>query len=618
MSIFDILELAGGLAMFLYGMRIMGDGLKESSSGALKRVIERVTNNPFKAFILGMLITALIQSSTATIVITSGLVGAGILTLHQSLGIIVGANVGTTITGQILRLLDVDGSSNSLLRLLQPSSLAPIALLIGIVLIMSGKTGKKRTIGNIAMGFGILFSGLMSMTNAVDALTESPVIENLFVGLGNNPFLGYLAGAGVAFVLQSSSATVGILQAFSQSGLLTFKAIYAIILGIYLGDCVTTAIVCSIGAKAEVKRVGIVNVLYNIGKSLLILVAVLIAHQTGLLNSLWNKTVNSGMIANTNTIFNLGAALVLLPTLSSFEKMSKRIVKDDVITKHDPVLDSPYKDKIQALSPAFFSTPALALRSCYDVLLAMFTASKTNIQKAMRLLENYDPAVADEIMAEEENIDLMTDRVSRYLVELLPNLHSEENIARVNQYYKVVAEFERLGDHAVNIRDTAADMAANEFSFSTEAYSELRVMEHILDQILENAQKAFEVLDVDAALKIEPLRKTSEEMLTVLSNHHFERMSRGECNIQADAGYINLLNDMKRIADVCSNVGAATVIRTSPELANTEHNYYDSLHQGDDSSFNSEYARARKIYLAELEAMAESTEENIDASTAFE
>jgi phosphate:Na+ symporter len=276
MNIFNIISLFGGLAMFLYGMRLMGDSLQENSSGALKDAMEKVTNNPIKAFLLGLLVTGLIQSSTATIVITSGLVAAGIVTLRQSLGIIIGANVGTTVTGQIIRLLDLNADTEvgSILRFFQPSTLAPIALILGIMLIMFSKKNSTKSAGNIAIGFGVLFSGLLNMTSAVDTLKDSGIIVNIFSSLGDNPFLGYLAGAGIAFVLQSSSATIGILQAFSSSGLLTFKAIYSIIVGIYLGDCVTTAIVCSIGAKAEAKRVGIVNILFNIGKTVLVLVGV--------------------------------------------------------------------------------------------------------------------------------------------------------------------------------------------------------------------------------------------------------------------------------------------------------------------------------------------------------
>ena len=345
MDIFDVISLLGGLAMFLYGMRLMGDSLKENSSGALKLAMEKVTNNPVKAFLLGIFVTALIQSSTATIVITSGLVGAGILTLRQSLGIIVGANVGTTVTGQIIRLLDIDSSGTAWLRFFQPSTLAPIALIIGIVLIMGHFIKNAKSIGNIAVGFGILFSGLLNMTGAVDNLAQSGTIEQLFSGLGDNPVLGYLTGAGVAFMLQSSSATVGILQAFSSSGLLAFKAIYAVIVGIYLGDCVTTAIVCSIGAKAEARRVGIVNILFNLSETVLVLLCVTVIHRLGLLDGLWERTVNSGMIANTNTIFNLSCSICLFPMLGVYEKLSRRIVKDEPA----PAVEEKYREEAKRL-----------------------------------------------------------------------------------------------------------------------------------------------------------------------------------------------------------------------------------------------------------------------------
>ena len=350
MNIFNVLTLFGGLAMFLYGMRLMGDGLKESSSGTLKVVMENVTNSPIKAFLLGVAVTAIIQSSTATIVITSGLVGAGIISLHQSLGIVIGANVGTTVTGQIIRLLDLDSTAVGWLQIFKPSTLAPVALIIGIILIMGFRFKSSRTAGSIAIGFGILFSGLLNMTGAVNTLSETGIFETMFSRLGSNPLIGYVTGAGVAFILQSSSATIGILQAFSSSGQLVFNAIYAVIVGIYLGDCVTTAIVCSIGAKAEARRVGIVNILFNLSETVLVLAVILVLRKLGLLDSLWNRVVTPGIIANTNTIFNLGCALSLFPMLPVYERLSRRIVKDE------PVAENRYKDKLDALSPAFFGT----------------------------------------------------------------------------------------------------------------------------------------------------------------------------------------------------------------------------------------------------------------------
>ena len=427
MNVFDIISLLGGLAMFLYGMRMMGNGLKEGSSGTLKKIMEKVTNNVFTAFLLGLAVTALIQSSTATIVITSGLVGAGIITLHQSLGIIIGANVGTTVTGQIIRLLDINGDSAAWLQALKPSTLAPVALVLGIILIMGFKSKKAELTGSIAIGFGILFTGLLTMTDSVSALNANGALDNLFASVDGSPILGYCIGAGVAFMLQSSSATIGILQAFAMTGGLTFRGIYAVLVGIYLGDCVTTAIVCSIGAKAEARRVGIVNILFNLSETLLVLVTVTLLHQFGVLDSIWAETITSGGIANTNTIFNLGCALTLMPAVGLYEKLSHKIVRK----KAEP--QSPYADKLSALDVKFFATPALAFKSCYDALIAMYEAARTNIDKAYAMLTNYDEKTFNEIAAEEENIDIFADRISDYLVKFSPMVKSDEHSQILNQ-----------------------------------------------------------------------------------------------------------------------------------------------------------------------------------------
>ncbi len=599
MDIFDVISLLGGLAMFLYGMRLMGDSLKENSSGTLKTAMEKVTNNPFKAFVLGVLITALIQSSTATIVITAGLVGAGILSLHQSLGIIIGANVGTTVTGQIIRLLDLDASGSSFLRFFQPSTLAPIALIIGMVLIMGNFVRNSHSVGRIAVGFGILFSGLLNMTGAVTSMAESGLVEQMFSGLGDHPFLGYLTGAGVAFLLQSSSATIGILQAFSATGLLSFKSIYTIIVGIYLGDCVTTAIVCWIGAKAEAKRVGIVNILFNLSETVVVLVLVSLIHRLGWLDPLWERTANSGLIANTNTIFNLGCALLLFPMLNVYERPSRRIVRDD------PVPASKYKEQLDALNPVFFNTPALALRSCYDVLLAIFYSARSNIEKSFRLLDHYDEALHQELLAEEDEIDRMTDRISRYTVELLPHLQLSNHVSILNQYYKMMAEFERLGDHAVNIAEQAAALKKNHTKFSMRALSELAVLETSVLGILDEAEQSFKKRDVDAARRIEPTAQVIAEIIAELKKNHLKRMSRGECDVYADAGFTNLMNEFRRIADICSNVGIATMVRVFPELADHEHLYFDSLHQGGDRNFNETYERNYNRYFSLLGKLPE-------------
>ena len=591
MSIFDFLTLFGGLAMFLYGMRLMGDGLKESSSGALKKAMESVTNNPIKAFLLGLGVTAIIQSSTATIVITSGLVGAGLLSLHQSLGIIIGANVGTTVTGQIIRLLDLDaGGATSWLQLFKPSSLAPIALIIGIVIIMTGRLKSSRQIGNIAIGFGILFSGLLNMTSAVTVLTESGMVEGLFRSLGNNPFLGYVTGATVAFILQSSSATVGILQAFSASGMLTFKGVYPVIVGVYLGDSVTTGIVCFIGAQAEQKRVGIFNILFNIGKMALIFVGVEILHRVGVLDGIWNIVVNSGVIANMNTVFNIAASILLFPVVSLFERTSLRLIPDD----KEP--ESKYKDKLDALNPMFFDTPALALRSCYDALRTQLRLSRYNIERSFSLLDVYSPEVYETIMEDEANIDLLTDRISRYIVEFLPHVGDKDNAAILDEYYKVVAEFERLGDHAVNIADNANSLHSQQKTFSESAMRELHILEDLLREILDSVELAFEKRDTDAAFRIEPLEEVADDMVSKLKRHHLDRMGTGDCDIFVDANFENLMSDMMRIADVSTNIGEAVLVRVHPELADNEHTYFSALRSGKNQRFNKEFNAAYERY----------------------
>ena len=576
MSFYDILSLLGGLAMFLYGMRLMGDSLKENSSGTLKLVMEKATDNSIKAFLLGIAITALIQSSTATIVITSGLVGAGILTLRQSLGIIVGANVGTTVTGQIIRLLDLDTSGgSSMLRIFQPSTLAPIALIIGILLMMTGML-KNKSIGNIAIGFGILFSGLLSMTSAVKVLQSSGTVDRLFAGLGDNPVLGYLTGAGVAFALQSSSAAIGIMQAFSATGLLTFRAIYSVIVGIYLGDCVTTAIVCYIGASRDARRVGIVNILFNLSKSVLVLAGVTILHHTGALDALWDRTVNSGIIANTNTVFNLACAICLFPMLGTYEKMSDRIVRK----KREE------KDRYdEELNPVFFATPALALRSCYDTLNSMFGLSRENLKRAEEQIDAYDEDRNWEIETAEREVDRLTDRLSRYLVELLPHLQNENHVLILNQYYKVSTEFERLGDLAVHIADIAKNVSENEAGFSDKFKGEIKVLQELIGEILNETEKAFAVQSVQAAARIEPKVRVVTEIINGLTQNHLRRMGSGECSMMADAFFSNLMGEYKRIAGICSNVGIATLVRARPELAEHEHLFFETLNQSDDGEY---------------------------------
>ena len=601
MNVFNLISLFGGLAMFLYGMRMMGDGLKESSSGALKRVMERVTGTPLKAFFLGLVMTAVIQSSTATIVITSGLVGAGIISLHQSLGIIIGANVGTTVTGQIIRLLDLNASGGgaSVLQFFKPSTLAPLALIIGIVLIMSKKGQDK--VGRIVIGFGILFSGLMNMTDAVSSLTETGIVEVLFSRLGENPLIGYLVGLAVSFVLQSSSASIGILQAFSMSGVLTFNAVYPVLMGIYLGDCVTTAIVCNIGAKPDSKRVGIANILYNLGKTLLILIGVYIARRMGLLNGLLTKTVRSGDIADINTVFNLVSALLLLPAMGLFEKLSLKLVKDEPAE----AVASPQAVELRVLdglNPVFLETPGLAFNACYDVLMEMFRLAQQNINRAFEIVQRYDNGLMVQIREDEDALDTMADRVSGYLMQISAHITSDDHSEVMNHYYSTISEFERLGDHAMNIAEDAEEMYKAEVTFSETALKELGVVRDLLRAVLNYTGKSFEKCDAKAAAHIEPLEEVVDDMVNALRQNHLERLRLHQCSVLAGTEFLNMLSDIERISDICSNVGVFTIARVRPEIKHEVHDYVSKLHSGKDEAFNREYEAAHDHYFALLKA----------------
>ena len=597
MSVFSVISLLGGLAMFLYGMRLMGNNLKESSSGTLKVAIGKITDNTVKAILVGMVITAIIQSSTATIVITSGLVAAGVLSLDQSYGIIVGANIGTTVTGQIIRLIDLNAESGSFLQFFQPSTLAPLALIIGIILIMGFKFKRADNIGNIAIGFGILFSGLMNMTSAVSSFAESGIIDVMFENMGNNPVLGYLTGAAISFVLQSSSATIGMLQAFSQAGTIPFKVIYVVLLGIYLGDCVTTGIVCWIGAKADSKRVGLMNIIYNLSKTLLVLVGVTILKQTGLIDDLWNTTMRSGSIANTNTVFNLVCAVVLLPISGFVRRSVRKIVKDDVVAT------GKYAEKVAALNPVFFRTPAIAFGGCYDVLTIMFDSARENIRRAFSAINTYDEEIISQIHEEEEKIDYLTDCVDKYLVQLAPYVSEDLHLRILKQYHKLVSEFEHLGDSADLMADSATVLHEENIVFSNMAMGELALTKKLVDEIIEYSSKAFEKRDISAAYHIEPCVSVLQDLASTLHDNHLVRLREGQCTVRAGVVFSEILANIERIGKTCSNIGIATIARVSSEVENRAHSYTASIHQGKNEEYNREYERVHNTYYDILTAI---------------
>ena len=595
MTIFNVISLFGGLSLFLYGMRLMGNGLKESSSGALKTAMEKVTNNPVVGFFLGLVVTAIIQSSTATIVLTSGLVGAGVITLHQSLGVILGANVGTTITGQIIRLLDLNSSGGaSWVDMFKPSTLAPLAAIIGILMIMAVKTRHSGVIGQIAMGFGILFTGLLNMTAAVSPLSSSESFARMFVGLSDTPVLGFLAGTGVAFLIQSSSATIGILQALSTTGALTFSSVYAIIIGVNIGDCVTTAIVCSIGSKADAKRTGMVHIIFNICGSILVIAAIMILRSVGALDALWDKTLTSGGIANVHTVFRLFSAILLLPVCGQFEKLSRIIVKDDA------KLGTSVERELERLDEKFFTSPALALAGASDAIGTMARLAREGVLNAMDVLQNYDQHRIDVINENEDNIDLLADRVDNYLIKLSPHVKMGYGNDLLNYYIQCFSEFERIGDYAVNLTENAQELRDKGNELSDVAKHELRVMRDALDEILGYACESFTALDMHAARRIEPVEEVVDDLVATLRSNHIKRVRDGKCSTLTGLSYLDILVNIERISDQCSNLGVYTLSQSDSSIMSNHHEYIHQLHQGKDETFNRKYSQAHEKYFGEL------------------
>ena len=595
MTIFNIITLFGGLALFLYGMRLMGDGLKKGSSDAFKSAMEKVTNNPLVGFLLGLGVTAVIQSSTATIVLTSGLVGAGILSLHQSIGVILGANVGTTVTGQIIRLLDVNASDTSLLNFFKPSTLAPLASIIGILFIMAVKGRKSDTIGSITMGFGILFTGLLSMTAAVSPLSESETFANMFFQLSDKPVLGFLLGAGVAFLLQSSSATIGILQAISTTGALTFSAVYAIIIGVNIGDCVTTAIVCSIGSEADAKRTGVIHILFNITGSILVILGLMALRGFGVLDPVWDKVLTSGGIANVHTVFRLVSAVVLLPVCSRFEKLSRKLVKDDV------QIGENVDHELSLLDEKFFTSPAIALSGAGEAITTMARLARSGVMNAMNVLEKFDRHTVDIIRENEDHIDKLADHVDNYLIRLSPHVPTGHSNDLLNYYIQCFGEFERIGDHAVNLTENAQEFIDRNASLSPVARQELAVLTEALGEILDYTYSAFGATDYEAARKIEPVEEVVDDLVATLRTNHIHRVRDGRCTIYAGLTFLDILVNVERIADQCSNVGVFTLSMSDKHIMNNHHDYIHELHQGKDPVFNHAYQETHDKYFGELE-----------------
>ncbi len=581
---YTVIAFLGGLAMFLYGMRVMGDGLKSSSGGAMKTALARVTNKPIMGFILGMLVACIIQSSTATIVITVGLVGAGLLTFHQSIGIVLGANVGTAITAQVIRLMDVSSGMESPLYFFKADNLAPLALTIGIVLIMFVKGTTSKTAGNIACGFGILFMGLIYMSDVVSGFGES--LSHLLTAFQNNYFLGFLSGVVVTGVVQSSSAVIGIIQSIASSVGVTFQAVFAVIIGVNIGDCITTYLVSRIGAKPSQRRTAMVHVIYNIFAAILVAALVAIARGTGLISDeLWTSTLNSGGVANLHGLFRLIPAVVLLPLTPVFEKITCKIIPEEPLAAEDKQAIA----ALDGLDERFFSSPAIALDQVERLVLEMSEIAIHNFDACVKQIYEYDPKRSKRIEEREELLDRMTDAANKYIVSLSAHVTRDIDTKQQNELLKALICYERIGDLAVNIADEVESMRAENKQFSNNGMAELKIAFDAIYEILDVVTMAYKEKDSSLAAKVEPLEEVIDDLVEDMNGRHVYRMVNHLCDVVNGIYYQSILTNIEHISDKCSDLALYILETENKEIFGNEHTYLHELHHSNNQDYMQMY-----------------------------
>ena len=594
-----IVTMLGGLAMFLYGIEVMGVGLKNSSGEALKRVLAKLTGNVVTGVLTGALVTAVIQSSTATIVLAVALIGAGVLTLKQAVSIVMGANIGTTMTAWITTLAFVEnGGDNWLLWLFDTDTLAPIALLIGIVLIMFIKTKKAKTVGDIAIGFGILFVGLMNMTGAVKGFAENPAFMNLLAGLADVPVLGVLAGLVITVIVQSSSATVAMLQSLSATGALNFSGVYPIIMGINIGTTLVTAFYCFLGGEArDSKRTGVVHVVFNCIGTVVFMIILSIMQKLNVFGSaFWPMQVNSTIIAIFQTVFNLFTAIMLIPFTNQLVKLSTVLVKDvPVKTHHHP--------ELYTLSENLYISPALAVVEATKAVASMGHIAKDNFRRCCDVLMNYDESNFQLIDTDEDNLDRFADRSDRFLIGLSKVVETDADDNQVDMLLQVVPSFERVGDYGTNLVELAQRLQAERVTFSENAQKELGLLCSAVHEILDITVDAFASNDNQKARLIEPLEETIADMVLLLRDRHTKRLKNGACSITTGLVFMEALTHLERTADHCSSIGVMMLARDNDEILHNHHKYLHEVHAGTDADYRKESHRRRAQYIEPLQNM---------------
>ncbi len=544
MSIFDGLTLIGGLCLFLFGMNIMGQALERRAGSKLETLLARLTTNKMAGLFTGLGVTAVIQSSSATTVMVVGFVNSGLMTLRQAINVIMGANIGTTVTAWILSLGGIE-SGNVFVQLLKPTSFTPVLALIGIVLYMFCKSNKKKDTGMILLGFAVLMFGMDSMTGAVSGLADVPQFQQLFI-MFRNPVLGVLAGAVLTAVIQSSSASVGILQALAMTGQVSYGAAIPIIMGQNIGTCIT-AILSSFGTNRNAKRAALVHLSFNVIGTIVWLTVFSIVKAV-FAPVLFDEAASLSGIAVAHSAFNILCTLLLLPMSGLLEKLAYRLVPE-----------SRTPDTVAELDERLLATPAVALERCRSIAFDMAESAMHSLKDGMQCLSVYNPELAESVREAEDKTDHYEDIIGTYLVKLSANRISDRDSAEAAKLLKIIGDLERISDHAVNLVDSAEEMESKELSFSDAAKAQLAGLSDAISEILDLSYKAFVNNDLQAATTVEPLEQIIDEMKDMMRTSHITRLQQGTCSIETGFVWSDILTNLERTSDHCSNIAGCVM-----------------------------------------------------------
>ncbi|MFP3156095.1 Na/Pi cotransporter family protein [Lachnospiraceae bacterium ZAX-1] len=587
MDFFGVLSLVGGLALFLYGMNLMGTGLEQASGGKLEQLLEKLTSNRLKAVLLGLGVTAVIQSSSATTVMLVGFVNSGIMKLSQAIGVIMGANIGTTVTSWLISLTGIQ-SDNFFMKLLKPSSFSPVLAMIGIILIMGDKAGKKKDAGNIMVGFATLMFGMEMMSAAVTPLRDVPEFTGMLLKF-TNPLLGVLAGAVLTAIIQSSSASVGILQALSITGALTYGSVIPIILGQNIGTCIT-AILSAIGANKGARRTALVHLYFNIIGSAIFLCLYYI------LNAVFHfefvtQMIGVAGIALVHSIFNIFSTVILFPFTKGLEKLAYLTIPETA----EDLQEKTENESFMLLDSRFLATPSYAIEQCRTLAFRMAELSKDTLMKSIQLIEEYSEEKAKEVKKQEDMIDRYDDKLKAYLVELNVRKLNYKDSQNASILLHGIGDLERIGDHALNIMEQAQKMNKKKLEFSKKAIEEMSIYRKAIEDILARTITAFTTDDVELALSVEPLEEVIDQLNKEVNKRYIKRLKKGKCTIELGLILADIATNYERVADHCSNLAVYLIQMQDNSFG--AHDYVNSLKDETKREFDSMVENYQREYM---------------------